>query len=126
MKADQSFKLEMMQVVSFQIENCQAIERSQSISVYMRDVVVAHLQYLKGQMDIQEIRQTGRLILTVQQASIVHQIFSTQKYWNDWFWVYFQRNKKQTQSYSAAIYLCCTCDIYTNVLCSLQEKNLQM
>ena len=49
MKADEGFKLEVIQVVSFQIENCQTIERSQSIGVYLGDVVVAQLEHLDKQ-----------------------------------------------------------------------------
>lgn len=55
MQADEGFKLEVMQVVSLQDEYCQTVERSQSITVNLRDVVVTQLEHL----DRQVMRQTG-------------------------------------------------------------------
>lgn len=49
MKADEGFKLEVMQVVPLQVENRQAVERSQSVAVDLRDVVVTQLQHLHTQ-----------------------------------------------------------------------------
>lgn len=46
MKTDEGLKLQVMQVVSFQIKNRQTIERSQSVRVYLGDVVVTQLQHL--------------------------------------------------------------------------------
>lgn len=46
MQADQGFELEVMHVVSLQGENCQAVERSQSVGLYPGDVVVAQLEDL--------------------------------------------------------------------------------
>lgn len=51
MQADEGFKLEVMQVVSLQSENCQAVERSQSFTVYLRDVVLTQLEHLDRQTD---------------------------------------------------------------------------
>lgn len=49
MKADEGLKFEVMQVVSLQIKNSQAVQRCQGISIYLRDVVVAQLEYLGRQ-----------------------------------------------------------------------------
>lgn len=46
MKADEGLKLEVMQIVSIQSENCQAVERSQSLAVNLGDVVVTKLENL--------------------------------------------------------------------------------
>ena len=51
MKADEGLKLEATQVVSLQSEDCQAVERGQSIIIYGRDVVVAQLEHLERQTD---------------------------------------------------------------------------
>lgn len=53
MKADEGFKLEMMQAVSLQSKNRQAVERSQSVTLYLGDVVVTQLQHLDRQTDRQ-------------------------------------------------------------------------
>lgn len=58
MQADEGFKLEVMQVVSLQNENCQTVKRSQSITVNLRDVVVTQLEHL----DKQTGNETGRHI----------------------------------------------------------------
>lgn len=47
-EADEGLKLEVLQVVSLQSENRQAVEGSQGLSVYLADVVVAQLQHLYG------------------------------------------------------------------------------
>lgn len=46
MKADEGLKLEVMQVVSIQSENCQAVKGSQSLTVNLGDVVVTQLENL--------------------------------------------------------------------------------
>lgn len=48
-QADEGFKFEVMQVVSLQIKDCQTVERSQSIAVDLRDVVVTQLEHLDRQ-----------------------------------------------------------------------------
>lgn len=49
MKADEGLKLEVVQIVSVQSKDCQTVERSQSIIVYLRDVVVTQLEDLNRQ-----------------------------------------------------------------------------
>lgn len=49
MKADEGLKLEVVQVVSVQSEDRKAVERSQSVAVYLRDVVVTQLENLNRQ-----------------------------------------------------------------------------
>lgn len=46
-EADESLKLEVLQAVSIQSEHCQAVQRSQSLTVYLADVVVAQLKHLR-------------------------------------------------------------------------------
>lgn len=60
-QADEGFKLEVMQVVPLQRENGQTIERSQSIAVNLRDVVVTQLQHLDRQTGNKTDRQTSHL-----------------------------------------------------------------
>lgn len=74
MKADEGFKLEMMQAVSLQSKNRQAVERSQSVTLYLGDVVVTQLQHLDRQTDRQlgnqTHRHTGKFVYT-------HRVIST-------------------------------------------------
>lgn len=45
-EADEGLKLEVLQVVPIQSEHGQAVQRSQSLSVYLADIVVAQLKNL--------------------------------------------------------------------------------
>ena len=53
---EEGFELEVMKVVSLQIQDRQAVERSQSIVLDLRDVVVAQLQNLDTKTTIKSIR----------------------------------------------------------------------
>lgn len=49
MQTDEGPELQVTQVVSIQSQNGQTVERSQSFSVHVRDVVVAQLENLHRQ-----------------------------------------------------------------------------
>lgn len=46
LEADEGLELEVMQVVSLQSEDGQAVQRSESLAVYPGDVVVAQIEHL--------------------------------------------------------------------------------
>lgn len=86
MKTDEGLKLQVMQVVSFQIKNRQTIERSQSVRVYLGDVVVTQLQHLN--------RHTGtnfvqRIIFKIMRGDVhmsdLHSIYTLNYYYHSFY-----------------------------------------
>lgn len=59
LKADEGLELEMMQVVSLQSEDGQAVQRSKSLAVYPGDVVVTQIEHLCRRTEDQRGGGTG-------------------------------------------------------------------